>query len=76
MYALIREAGVRPHYAAQRLGARAASAVDAKILGLKAGAPLVTMYRVMQDLTGRPVEIGDHVYDAAHYSVELAVVEN
>lgn len=76
LYALLRERGIRPHYAQQRLGAKAATDEEAALLGIDAGAPLVTMRRVMQDDTGRPVEVGDHVYDAAHYSVEMSVVEN
>ena len=76
LYALIRERGVRPHYATQRLGAKAASPDEARLLGIAVGSPLVTMRRVMQDDTGRPVEVGDHVYDAAHYAVEMSVVEN
>lgn len=76
LYELIRARGVRPHSALQQLGAVAASAADAAVLGLSAGAPLVTMRRVLQDDTGTPIEIGDHVYDAAHYVVELSVVES
>ncbi len=76
LYALIRERGVRPHYAVQRLGAKAATPDDATLLGVAVGAPLVTMRRIMQDDTGRAVEVGDHAYDAAHYSVEMSVVEN
>lgn len=76
LYALLRERGVRPHSAAQRLGATAATAVDAALLELPVGAPLVTMRRVMHDVTGRIVELGDHRYDAAHYSVELNVIES
>lgn len=76
LYALIRARGVRPHYAIQELGAKAADVDEAELLGVAVGAPLLTMRRVMQDVTGRPVEVGDHVYDAAHYSVEMAVVEN
>lgn len=75
LYALIRERGVRPHSAKQTLGATAANAVDAAILGISVGAPLLTMQRAMHDDTGRAIELGDHVYDAAHYSVELSVVE-
>jgi len=75
LYALLREQGVRPHYAHQRLGATAATADEAAALGLEPGAPLVTMHRVMQDDTGRVVEVADSVYDAAHYSVEMTVVE-
>lgn len=76
LYSLLRDRGVRPHYAVQRLGARAAGDEEAELLGVAIGAPLVTMWRAMQDDTGRPVEVGDHAYDAAHYSVEMSVVEN
>jgi DNA-binding GntR family transcriptional regulator len=76
LYAILRERGVRPHSAVQRLGAVAASPTDAELLHLEVGAPLVTMRRVMQDNTGRVVELGDHRYDAAHYTVELNVIEN
>jgi DNA-binding GntR family transcriptional regulator len=75
LYALIRARGVRPHYATQRVGAVAASPTDAPLLGLEPGAPLVTMRRVMQDDTGRVVELGEHVYDAAHYAVEMTVID-
>jgi DNA-binding GntR family transcriptional regulator len=76
LYALLRDRGVRPHSATQRLGAVAASADEAALLSLPVGAPLVTMRRVMHDDTGRIVELGDHRYDAAHYSVELNVIES
>lgn len=76
LYALLRDRGVRPHSAVQRLGAVAATSTDADLLGLAVGAPLVTMRRVMQDDGGRVVELGDHRYDAAHYSVELNVIES
>ena len=76
MYDLLRERGIRPHYAVQRVGARAADADEAELLRLSVGDPLVTMRRVMQDDGGRPVEVGDHVYDAAHYSVEMSVVDS
>lgn len=76
LYALLRERGVRPHSAVQRLGAVAALEADAALLRLPVGSPLVTMRRVMQDDTGRVVELGDHRYDAAHYTVELNVIES
>ena len=75
LYGLLRDRGVRPHSAVQRLGAVAADPTDAALLGVPEGAPLVTMRRVMQDDTGRVVELGDHRYDAAHYTVELNVIE-
>jgi DNA-binding GntR family transcriptional regulator len=76
LYTILRERGVRPHYAVQRLGARAAGEIEASLLDVAMGAPLVTMWRAMQDDTGRPIEVGDHAYDAAHYSVEMSIVEN
>jgi GntR family transcriptional regulator len=76
LYALLRERGVRPHSASQRLGAMAATAAEAGLLGVSIGAPLLTMRRVMQDDGGRVVELGNHCYDAAHYTVELNVIES
>ena len=37
---------------------------------------LMTMRRVMHDVTGRIVELGDHRYDATQYSVDLDVIES
>lgn len=76
LYALLRARGVRPHYARQRVGAKIAGPDDAELLGIEPGAALVTMRRVMQDDTGRLVEVGEHVYDAEHYSIEMSVVES
>ena len=45
------------------------------MLGIEPGAALMTMRRVMQDDTGRLVEIGSAVYDAEHYTVEMSVVD-
>lgn len=76
LYELLRAAGVRPHYALQRLGAKVATAQEADRLLLAPGAALVTMHRIMQDDTGRLVEVAHTVYDAEHYSVEMSVVES
>jgi DNA-binding GntR family transcriptional regulator len=76
LYELLRSKGVRPRVADEIIGAKSASAEEAKALGLKAGAALVTMHRVMQDDTGRTVEVGSHVYDATKYTVEITVVAN
>jgi DNA-binding GntR family transcriptional regulator len=75
LYELFRSRGVRPHQATQQFGARLATPVDAALLGLAVGAPLLTMRRVMQDQTGRAVELGVHAYDAMHYTVEMTVLE-
>jgi GntR family transcriptional regulator len=76
LYTLLRKVGVRPHSANQRIGAAAANTVNARLLDIPVGAPLVTMRRVMQDDRGRVIELGEHIYDARHYTVEMTVVEN
>ncbi len=76
LYELLRNNGVRPRIATQVIGARAATAEEARILEISVGAPLLTMRRVMQDDIGRTVELGIHAYDAANYSVETTVVDN
>jgi DNA-binding GntR family transcriptional regulator len=76
LYTLLRQVGIRPHSASQRIGAIAATAANARLLDVAVGSPLLTMRRVMQDDRGRIVELGEHVYDALHYSVEMTVVES
>ncbi len=76
LYGLLRSKGVRPRVADEIIGAKSASADEASALGIDKGAALVTMYRVMQDDTGRTVEVGSHVYDASKYTVEITVVAN
>jgi DNA-binding GntR family transcriptional regulator len=75
LYSLLRARGIWPHYAVQRIGARAAAPTDAALLDLPTGAPLLTMHAVMQDKSGTRVDVGDHVYDASAYSIEMAVIE-
>jgi GntR family transcriptional regulator len=75
LYQLIRARGVRPKFATQRIGAALATAADAAALGLPVGSALVTMRRVMKDEKGAVVELGDHLYDAAHYAVEMTVID-
>jgi DNA-binding GntR family transcriptional regulator len=74
LYALMRGLGVHMRIANQRIGAAGASPVDARLLGVKRGAPLLTMERISYDDGGRPVELGRHVYRAETYSFETTVV--
>lgn len=76
LYELLRSQGVRPRTADEVIGAKLASAEESAALGIEAGSALVTMHRVMQDDTGRTVELGTHVYDATKYTVEITVVAN
>jgi len=74
LYELIRAAGVHLRVASQRIGARGASTAEAKLLGVRRGAPLLTMERTTYDGTGRAVELGSHAYQAEKYTIEMTVV--
>lgn len=74
LYARMREAGLRPHSATQTIAARAASAAEARLLGDRRGAPLLTMQRTSYDDRGRALEYGDHFYKASAYSVTVTLV--
>ncbi|MFI7635677.1 GntR family transcriptional regulator [Nonomuraea sp. NPDC049400] len=71
LYELIRTAGIRLHAATQRVGARNATAAEARLLGESRGAAVLTMERVAYDDSGTPVEYGTHVYAAARYSFQM-----
>ena len=73
LYELLRRAGIRINLASQTVGAVAASAAQARLLGEKRGAPLLTMHRTAYDDEGRPVEYGHHLYRASLYSFELVL---
>ncbi|GAA0427354.1 GntR family transcriptional regulator [Acrocarpospora corrugata] len=75
LYELLRTAGVRMRVANQRIGARAASPAEARLLGERRGAPLLTMVRTTYDDQGRAVEHGSHAYRASHYSLEVTLIE-
>ena len=73
LYPLLRAAGLRPSLASQRVGARPATPAEAKLLGERKGACLLTMSRTAYDANGRALELGDHLYRAAMYSFEFAL---
>ncbi|MEZ0070733.1 GntR family transcriptional regulator [Planotetraspora sp. GP83] len=75
LYELLRAAGVRMRVANQRIGARAATPAEARLLDEHRGAPLLTMVRTTYDDQGRAVEHGSHVYRASHYSLEVTLIE-
>jgi DNA-binding GntR family transcriptional regulator len=74
LYQLMRAAGVRLHLASQTIGARAATAAEARLLHGSKGEPLLTMQRTTYNDAGQPVELGDHIYRAVLYSFELVLV--
>lgn len=75
LYEMLRAAGVNLRIAHQTIGARGATAAEARLLDERRGVPLLTMTRVAYDDQGRPVEYGRHVYRAGRYSFALTLVE-
>jgi DNA-binding GntR family transcriptional regulator len=73
LYELLRAAGYVPRMAEQVVGARAATAAEARLLGDARGAPVLTMTRTAWDASGRAVEYGSHIYRASRYSFALTL---
>ncbi len=73
LYELLRAAGVNLVIARQSIGARAATAAEARALGEAKGAPLLTMTRSAYDDAGRAVEYASHIYRASRYSFDLTL---
>jgi DNA-binding GntR family transcriptional regulator len=74
LYELLRRAGVHLRIADQRIGARAATRPESLLLGVKTGAPLLTMARTAFDDGGRAVEYAEHCYRADAYSFDTTLV--
>ena len=71
----LRARGVHIRLARQRIGAKPATRVEARLLDEKAGAPLLTMNRTAFDDSGKAVEYGDHCYRASRYYFETTLVD-
>lgn len=74
LYALMRRSGVQMRVAEQRIGARAASTAEGRLLDVKAGSPLLTMERRTYDESGRAVEFARHAYRADAYTLETTLM--
>ena len=71
LYNLIRRQGISLHSATQTLGARIATAAEARLLDESRGAALLTAIRITYDDNGKAVEYGTHIYAASRYSFEI-----
>jgi GntR family transcriptional regulator len=71
LYDLFRRAGITPHVATQRVGARKAGDEEAELLEMEPGDPVLTMTRTAYDTAGRPIEYGSHSYPAETYWLEM-----
>lgn len=71
LYELMRRRGIQLHAATQTVGARTASAAEARQLEERRNAALLTMQRITYDDHGTAVEYGTHIYAASRYSFEI-----
>jgi DNA-binding GntR family transcriptional regulator len=74
LYDLLRRSGVHLHSATQTIGARTATAAEARELGESRGAALLTMERDTLDDKGTVVELASHLYAASRYSFAISLV--
>lgn len=75
LYAALRTRGAMPVVARQRIGARMPTPDERRRLGLRGHAPVLTMTRTAFGAHGEPIELGDHCYDAAAYTLEVVLDE-
>ncbi|MGQ7298124.1 GntR family transcriptional regulator [Quadrisphaera sp. KR29] len=75
LYEVMRARGVQFRVARQTVGARLATAAEARLLHERPRAALVTMRRTAYDGAGHVVEVGDHVYRASRYAFETTLVD-
>jgi DNA-binding GntR family transcriptional regulator len=74
LYELLRSQGVELHAGEQVIGARHATAPEAKLLQTPRTATVLTMTRTTFDAAGRPVEHGSHAYLADRYSFKMTLI--
>ncbi len=74
LYQLLRRSGVQLHSATQVIGARTATAAEARLLGESRGTALLTMQRTAYDDHGTVVEYGNHIYSAGRYSFHMSLL--
>lgn len=74
LYELMRARGIHLHTASQTVGARNATAAEARMLDERRNAALLTMQRTTYDDQGSAVEFATHVYAASRYSFEISLL--
>ncbi|MBB2921255.1 GntR family transcriptional regulator [Cellulomonas cellasea] len=73
LYECLRARGVQPRTARQRIGARTATAAEARLLDEPPRAALLTMERTAYDDSGAVVEFGQHIYRASRYMFDTTL---
>ena len=75
LYQMLRVRGVTMRVARQTIGARRATATEARLLEVERNGPLLTMERTAYDGSGRAAEFGRHVYRPDLYSFQTTLVD-
>ena len=75
LYQVLRDLGVEMRIARQSVGAEAAGKANARALGIKIGAPVLSVHTVTYDNSGRPVEMGRHIYRAESFRYHITNVD-
>ncbi len=76
LYTLMRDRGIWPSVARQQIGARTTTAQERRLLQISRSMPVLTMTRRASDVSGVPVEYGEHCYRADQYSIDVAVFDH
>ena len=75
LYQLMRARGTLISVAQQRIGARAATSGESRLLDIRDHGPVLTMERTAYDNNGRAVEYGRHCYRPDLYDFEITLVD-
>ncbi len=73
LYELLDRAGHKPFSGTQKIGARTGSISERKRLSLELDKAVLTIDRITRDMHGRVIDLGNHVYRAERYFVEMAI---
>jgi GntR family transcriptional regulator len=74
LYACLRTLGVNLKIAHQRISARLVTEEEAELLDEETPAACLSVDRMVYDDVGQLVELGRHIYHAAHYSIQSSLV--
>ncbi|MHA7985761.1 GntR family transcriptional regulator [Rathayibacter sp. CAU 1779] len=74
LYQLLRARGTMISVAQQRIGARAATTEESRLLDVKGHGPVLTMDRTAYNNNGKAVEYGHHCYRPDLYAFEITLV--
>ena len=73
-YSLLRDRGTTIQVAKQRIGARACTDAEARLLAIPPGSAVLTMHRTAYDDSGNALEHGHHCYQPELYSFESTLI--